>query len=162
MTISYETHDGADSISRSLRKRPSTKSWICISTDLRPIHVEVRSFIRSRCWSNILFRYKMIANSTWPIWRGDDKAGTQEILNKHGMSAEEYRMGKTKVFILKSNYRMMKFHWDFLTIIRCSFWRRRERRHCLKSLLSCKLHTEDLWYEYSFFEAQEISLNFHH
>jgi len=41
----------------------------------------------------------MLSSQTWPDWRGDAKSGTQQLLNTHNIASEEYRMGKTKVFI---------------------------------------------------------------
>lgn len=41
----------------------------------------------------------MICKETWPRWKGDARSGTQKILNVHNINPEEYRMGKTKVFI---------------------------------------------------------------
>jgi len=41
----------------------------------------------------------MVCKSTWPNWKGDDKSATQEILSKLNIDSEEYRLGKTKVFI---------------------------------------------------------------
>jgi len=50
-------------------------------------------------FDKFLRRYKFLDNATWPHWSGDDKSGTQQILNTHKIKADEYRMGKTKIFI---------------------------------------------------------------
>ena len=41
----------------------------------------------------------MTCPSTWIQWRGNARAGCEEILQHHKMAAAEFRLGKTKVFI---------------------------------------------------------------
>jgi myosin-1 len=38
-------------------------------------------------------------NATWPRWKGGAKEGTEKLLKQHNVKADEYRMGKTKLFI---------------------------------------------------------------
>ena len=39
----------------------------------------------------------MISDNTWPLWKGDDKSGTMQILSSLGVAVDEYKCGKTKV-----------------------------------------------------------------
>jgi myosin-1 len=41
----------------------------------------------------------MICPNTWPQWTGDIKEGVKQIINYFNINLEEYRMGKTKIFI---------------------------------------------------------------
>lgn len=41
----------------------------------------------------------MICKETWPDPRGDPKRQTELIIRNKGISADEFRLGKTKVFI---------------------------------------------------------------
>ena len=63
------------------------------------IRVRRAGFANRQIYERFLARYHMIAKSTWPRWQGDAKSGTQEIMNFLGVAQEEYRMGKTKIFI---------------------------------------------------------------
>ena len=46
-----------------------------------------------------LYRYKMLASSTWPHWSGVAREGVAEILKQQQIPQEEYAFGKTKIFI---------------------------------------------------------------
>lgn len=63
------------------------------------IRVRRAGFANRQLYDRFLARYHMVAKSTWPKWKGDARSGTQEIMNFLGVAAEEYRMGKTKIFI---------------------------------------------------------------
>jgi len=63
------------------------------------VRVRRAGFAYRQTYERFLWRYKMLAKGTWPDWRGDAKSGTQELMNTHQISSEEYRLGKTKVFI---------------------------------------------------------------
>ena len=66
---------------------------------LENVRVRRAGFAYRQTYERFMWRYKMVSKTTWPRWRGDAKSGTQEILNAHNIPAEQYRMGKTKVFI---------------------------------------------------------------
>lgn len=63
------------------------------------IRVRRAGFANRQLYDRFLARYHMVCKSTWPRWNGDAKSGTQEIMNSLGVKSEEYRMGKTKIFI---------------------------------------------------------------
>jgi len=63
------------------------------------IRVRRAGFANRQPYERFLARYHMVAKTTWPSWRGDAKSGSQEIMNALGVSNDQYRMGKTKVFI---------------------------------------------------------------
>jgi hypothetical protein len=70
----------------------------------------------------------MLAKNTWPDWRGDAKAGTQELLNANSISPDEYRLGKTKVFIRNPN--TVPHSMVFDSCFSCSFLKNKERLQC--------------------------------
>lgn len=41
----------------------------------------------------------MTCDATWPKFKGDLKSGAETILRSFNIDPEEYRLGKTKVFI---------------------------------------------------------------
>lgn len=66
---------------------------------LENVRVRRAGFAYRQTYDRFLWRYKMITKETWPRWNGDAKSGTQQIINSIGIRPDEYRMGKTKVFI---------------------------------------------------------------
>lgn len=46
-----------------------------------------------------LQRYKCLSKKTWPNYLGPHKEGVQILVNELGFSPDDYRMGKTKIFI---------------------------------------------------------------
>eukprot|EP01102_Stenamoeba_stenopodia_P011541 TRINITY_DN3559_c0_g1_i1.p1 TRINITY_DN3559_c0_g1~~TRINITY_DN3559_c0_g1_i1.p1 ORF type:complete len:962 (+),score=289.09 TRINITY_DN3559_c0_g1_i1:505-3390(+) len=63
------------------------------------LRVRRAGYANRQTYDRFLRRYKMICKSTWPHWRGDDRSGTQAIVEEIGIPNEEYCMGKTKIFI---------------------------------------------------------------
>jgi myosin-1 len=63
------------------------------------VRVRRAGFADRHTYVRFLNRYKMLCKETWPLWKGDTKTGVEKILKEHKISAEEFRMGKTKVFI---------------------------------------------------------------
>jgi len=49
-------------------------------------------------WNDIL-RYAILTPETWPQWKGDVKQGIGHLLRSVNMDADQYQLGKTKVFI---------------------------------------------------------------
>jgi myosin-1 len=66
---------------------------------LENVRVRRAGFAYRQTYDRFIWRYKMLSKETWPRWNKSSQAGTQQILNSLGIGAEEYRMGKTKVFI---------------------------------------------------------------
>eukprot|EP01091_Cochliopodium_minus_P000432 TRINITY_DN1040_c0_g1_i1.p1 TRINITY_DN1040_c0_g1~~TRINITY_DN1040_c0_g1_i1.p1 ORF type:complete len:1025 (+),score=324.78 TRINITY_DN1040_c0_g1_i1:24-3077(+) len=66
---------------------------------LENVRVRRAGFCNRQEYERFLARYKMIAKETWPLWNGNAKAGVQAILNSLKIGQDEFRMGKTKVFI---------------------------------------------------------------
>ena len=54
----------------------------------------------------------MICKDTWPGNRNDVKTDTKTIMAAHKISSEEFRFGKTKIFLRSPNtvHFSMKFH----------------------------------------------------
>ena len=50
-------------------------------------------------YQQFLFRYKMLAEETWPHWEGDPQEGVRFILTSQQIPEDEYAFGKTKIFI---------------------------------------------------------------
>eukprot|EP01119_Soliformovum_irregulare_P003560 TRINITY_DN1423_c0_g1_i1.p1 TRINITY_DN1423_c0_g1~~TRINITY_DN1423_c0_g1_i1.p1 ORF type:complete len:1011 (-),score=356.36 TRINITY_DN1423_c0_g1_i1:277-3309(-) len=63
------------------------------------VRVRRAGFAYRQTYERFLWRYKMTAPATWPQFSGSPKDGTQALLKAHNINSEEYRLGKTKVFI---------------------------------------------------------------
>lgn len=63
------------------------------------VRVRKAGFAARRHYTLFLARYKMISPNTWPIWRGSDKDGVQQIFNAMNIDMTQYQMGKTQVFV---------------------------------------------------------------
>ena len=48
---------------------------------------------------SLFFRYAILTKETWPKWQGEVRKGVIHILTHVNMKADEYQMGKTKLFI---------------------------------------------------------------
>jgi len=66
---------------------------------LENVRVRRAGFAYRSTYDRFLWRYKMVCQETWPNFRGDPRAGVERILQAHSVKAEEFRLGKTKVFI---------------------------------------------------------------
>jgi myosin-1 len=66
---------------------------------LENVRVRRAGFAYRQTYEKFLHRYKMTCKETWPGTRGDAKSNTQKILAGHNIKPEEYRFGKTKLFI---------------------------------------------------------------
>lgn len=49
--------------------------------------------------ADYFIRYAILTRETWPEWRGDEKKGVLHLLKSVNMDADQYQLGKTKVFI---------------------------------------------------------------
>ncbi|XP_021344374.1 unconventional myosin-Ia-like, partial [Mizuhopecten yessoensis] len=87
------------------------------------VRVRRAGYAYRQTYSQFLFRYKMLANETWPHWTGDPKEGVRIICFAQEIDAEEYAFGKSKIFI--RNPRML---FDMEE-------RRRDRMHYLAVMI---------------------------
>uniref|UniRef100_A0A3B3QQ36 Unconventional myosin-Ih-like n=1 Tax=Paramormyrops kingsleyae TaxID=1676925 RepID=A0A3B3QQ36_9TELE len=64
-------------------------------------HLRVRraGFAYRRRYEVFLQRYKALCPDTWPHWRGDPAEGVQMLVTHLGYRPDEYKMGRTKIFI---------------------------------------------------------------
>ncbi|XP_069597746.1 unconventional myosin-If [Ranitomeya imitator] len=63
------------------------------------IRVRRAGFAYRRVFHKFLQRYAILTPETWPRWRGDERQGVQHLLRSVNMDADQYQMGKTKVFV---------------------------------------------------------------
>ncbi|XP_044735340.1 unconventional myosin IC [Chrysoperla carnea] len=63
------------------------------------LRVRRAGFAYRRKYEAFLQRYKCLSPMTWPNFRGPAKEGVQHIVCSLGYNKDEYRMGKTKLFI---------------------------------------------------------------
>uniref|UniRef100_A0A671XMZ3 Unconventional myosin-Ih-like n=1 Tax=Sparus aurata TaxID=8175 RepID=A0A671XMZ3_SPAAU len=64
-------------------------------------HLRVRraGFAYRRKYDIFLQRYKPLCPDTWPNWRGTAAEGVQRLIKHLGYKPDEYKMGRTKIFI---------------------------------------------------------------
>ncbi|XP_075901124.1 unconventional myosin-Ih isoform X1 [Nelusetta ayraudi] len=64
-------------------------------------HLRVRraGFAYRRKYEIFLQRYKPLCPDTWPNWRGSAAEGVQRLIKHLGYKRDEYKMGRTKIFI---------------------------------------------------------------
>ncbi|XP_044757784.1 unconventional myosin IC isoform X2 [Coccinella septempunctata] len=63
------------------------------------LRVRRAGFAYRRLYEKFLHRYKCLCKRTWPNYPGPAKEGVQELVCSLGYSADDYKMGKTKIFI---------------------------------------------------------------
>ncbi|KAJ8307514.1 hypothetical protein KUTeg_015598, partial [Tegillarca granosa] len=90
---------------------------------LENVRVRRAGYAFRQVYATFLYRYKMLANETWPEWKGDEKEGVKKILEAQEISTDEYAFGKSKIFI--KNPKML---FDMEE-------RRRQRMHYLATLI---------------------------
>eukprot|EP01132_Coremiostelium_polycephalum_P006092 gene6092-7590_t len=66
---------------------------------LENVRVRRAGFANRQTYDRFFNRYKMLCKATWPSFKGSSKSATEAILAAHNISKDEYRMGKTKIFI---------------------------------------------------------------
>lgn len=100
---------------------------------LENLRVRRAGFAYRRIYETFLQRYKCLSPNTWPNFKGTAKAGVQVLVKDLGYDKEDYRMGKTKIFIRfpKTLFEtedafQMKKH-DIASIIQ-SRWKGRKQR----------------------------------
>uniref|UniRef100_A0A672T1V4 Myosin IH n=1 Tax=Sinocyclocheilus grahami TaxID=75366 RepID=A0A672T1V4_SINGR len=64
-------------------------------------HLRVRraGFAYRRRYEVFLKRYKALCPATWPHWKGVPADGVEKLVQHLGYQPDEYKMGKTKIFI---------------------------------------------------------------
>ncbi|XP_028830567.1 unconventional myosin-Ih isoform X3 [Denticeps clupeoides] len=64
-------------------------------------HLRVRraGFAYRRRYEVFLQRYKPLCPDTWPNWKGTAAEGVQRLVKHLGYKPDEYKMGRTKIFI---------------------------------------------------------------
>uniref|UniRef100_A0A8C3VG88 Myosin IH n=1 Tax=Catharus ustulatus TaxID=91951 RepID=A0A8C3VG88_CATUS len=64
-------------------------------------HLRVRraGFAYRRKYELFLQRYKSLCPATWPHWHGPAVEGVQRLIKHIGYKPEEYKLGRTKIFI---------------------------------------------------------------
>lgn len=63
------------------------------------LRVRRAGFAYRRAYDAFLRRYKSLCPKTWPHYNGSAKDGVQVLVKHLGYGEDEYRMGKTKLFI---------------------------------------------------------------
>lgn len=63
------------------------------------LRVRRAGFAYRRDYESFLKRYKCLSKRTWPHWTGIPKDGVQALVDDLKYDKEDYRMGKTKIFI---------------------------------------------------------------
>lgn len=66
---------------------------------LENLRVRRAGFAYRRGYDTFLQRYKCLSPFTWPNFRGTAKDGVQALVKDLGYGKDDYRMGKTKLFI---------------------------------------------------------------
>ncbi|KAL4228653.1 Unconventional myosin-Ih [Mactra antiquata] len=87
------------------------------------IRVKRAGYAFRQVYAQFLYRYKMLADETWPSWSGDAVEGIKYIIANQGIPDDEIAFGKSKIFI-----RNPKTLFDLEG-------QRRERMHFLATLI---------------------------
>lgn len=66
---------------------------------LENVRVRRAGFANRQTFQRFFNRYKMLCKQTWPSWNGDLLSGVKKILSAHNIQSDQYRLGKTKIFI---------------------------------------------------------------
>jgi len=87
-------------------KRPNTFNLELVKHQVRylglleNVRVKRAGFAYRTPFIECVKRYKMLSNKTWPNWnQGTDLEGVELILHSASIDENEYKMGKTKIFI---------------------------------------------------------------
>ncbi|XP_074150736.1 unconventional myosin-Ie isoform X1 [Sminthopsis crassicaudata] len=63
------------------------------------IRVRRAGYAYRRVFQKFLQRYAILTKATWPSWKGDEKHGVIHLLQSVNMDADQFQLGKSKVFI---------------------------------------------------------------
>ncbi|KAL2298408.1 hypothetical protein Nmel_015403, partial [Mimus melanotis] len=87
------------------RRRPETFDDFLIRHQVKYLglmeHLRVRraGFAYRRKYELFLQRYKSLCPATWPHWHGPAVEGVERLIKHIGYKPEEYKLGRTKIFI---------------------------------------------------------------
>ncbi|XP_023576706.1 unconventional myosin-Ih [Octodon degus] len=87
------------------RKEPSKFDDFLVRHQIKYLglmeHLRVRraGFAYRRKYEHFLQRYKSLCPDTWPHWHGPPGEGVERLIKYIGYKPEEYKLGKTKIFI---------------------------------------------------------------
>ncbi|XP_063470505.1 unconventional myosin-Ih isoform X2 [Symphalangus syndactylus] len=87
------------------RKEPSKFDDFLVRHQIKYLglmeHLRVRraGFAYRRKYEHFLQRYKSLCPDTWPHWHGPPAEGVERLIKYIGYKPEEYKLGKTKIFI---------------------------------------------------------------
>ncbi|XP_010602274.2 unconventional myosin-Ih isoform X3 [Fukomys damarensis] len=87
------------------RKEPSEFDDFLVRHQIKYLglmeHLRVRraGFAYQRKYEHFLQRYKSLCPDTWPHWPGPPGEGVERLIKYIGYKPEEYKLGKTKIFI---------------------------------------------------------------
>ncbi|XP_052803474.1 unconventional myosin-Ia-like isoform X2 [Mya arenaria] len=90
---------------------------------LENIRVKRAGYAFRQVYGAFLYRYKMLADATWPSWSGNAVEGVREIITYQNIQEDEIAYGKSKLFI-----RNPRTLFDMEE-------RRREKMHYLATLI---------------------------
>ncbi|XP_072471714.1 unconventional myosin-Ie [Notamacropus eugenii] len=63
------------------------------------IRVRRAGYAYRRVFQKFLQRYAILTKATWPSWKGDEKQGVLHLLQSVNMDADQFQLGRNKVFI---------------------------------------------------------------
>ncbi|KAJ1080755.1 hypothetical protein NDU88_000948 [Pleurodeles waltl] len=63
------------------------------------IRVRRAGYAYRRVFQKFLQRYAILTKESWPTWKGDEKQGVVHLLRSVNMDADQYQLGKSKIFI---------------------------------------------------------------
>lgn len=66
---------------------------------LENVRVRRAGFAYRQEYARFFRRYKMLSKKSWPRWGDTPRAGTELLLKEHNIKDDEFRLGKTKIFI---------------------------------------------------------------
>nr|BAN20553.1 myosin i [Riptortus pedestris] len=108
------------------------------------LRVRRAGFAYRRNYNEFLYRYKSLSPATWPFYKGPSKDGVREILAFQSCTPDEYRLGKTKVFI---RYAKTLFYLED---------KFQERKHSLATLIQSRWRGLLQWRKYQQLRAAAI------
>ena len=70
----------------------------------------------------LVYSYAILTKETWPNWHGDIRKGVTHILSHVNMKADEYQLGKSKLFIKAPESVRQKYsHQKWMNILKSAF-----------------------------------------
>lgn len=93
------------------------------------VRVRRAGFCNRQLYTRFVARYKMVSAETWPRWHGTPKDGCKVILDCLGIQPDEYRLGKTKLFVrnastLSNLERQRDTHMPKVAVVIQRTWRK--------------------------------------